>query len=342
MAHEIESTDNLLSVRKMPWHGLGVVLDDYPTREEAQKIAHPWEPVEQPLFRRVLKIDDGGEPIDGFEEVEGSKVIERSDNSDVIGVTSDTLGLITNNEMWDVAEAVGEMGTDVMIETAGSMRGGSSVWILLRMAEPFRVKGDDLGDTLSLFSLQNSHDGSGSFRGQAHNTRIVCANTSRMADMQAKRTGHEFRFRHSTKVGERIEEAKAAVAMWRTEVDVWQNTMEQLLKVDVTEEQVIEFVERFQPMPPEHLTTDRVRNNVLKARGELRYVIEGRGGTMAEGVGHTAYGLLQGSVEWSQHYRTSRGKDNRARMENHFRRAVLTDDGLQRSTFQLVREVAGV
>src|SRR3546814_7667054 len=42
--HEITSTDNMFSVREMPWHGLGKVLSEYPTREEAKSIAHPWEP----------------------------------------------------------------------------------------------------------------------------------------------------------------------------------------------------------------------------------------------------------------------------------------------------------
>src|SRR3546814_11961082 len=39
MAHEITATDNLFSVREMPWHGLGTVLSEYPTRDEAKAIA---------------------------------------------------------------------------------------------------------------------------------------------------------------------------------------------------------------------------------------------------------------------------------------------------------------
>ena len=30
MSHGITTTDHMFSVRTMPWHGLGVVLDEYP------------------------------------------------------------------------------------------------------------------------------------------------------------------------------------------------------------------------------------------------------------------------------------------------------------------------
>ena len=39
MSHNITSTDNLFVVREPAWHGLGTVLDEYPTRAEAQKLA---------------------------------------------------------------------------------------------------------------------------------------------------------------------------------------------------------------------------------------------------------------------------------------------------------------
>jgi hypothetical protein len=30
MSHRLTNNDSMFSVRKMPWHGLGVVLDEYP------------------------------------------------------------------------------------------------------------------------------------------------------------------------------------------------------------------------------------------------------------------------------------------------------------------------
>ena len=39
MSHEITETDGFFAVRRPGWHGLGVTLEDYPTRAEAQAIA---------------------------------------------------------------------------------------------------------------------------------------------------------------------------------------------------------------------------------------------------------------------------------------------------------------
>ena len=30
MSHELTSTDSMMSVRRLPWHGLGAVLDERP------------------------------------------------------------------------------------------------------------------------------------------------------------------------------------------------------------------------------------------------------------------------------------------------------------------------
>lgn len=339
MGHNLTATDEMFSVREMPWHGLGHVLDEHPTREEAQRLVHPWEPIEVPVFKRVPTFDADGQPTIEYVEVEGSKGIERSDNGDTLGVVNESFGLVTNNEMWDVIEAVGNIGSDIVIETGGSLEGGRKVWALLRLAEPFQIKGDPNGATLAFLAFQNAHNASGSFRAQAINTRIVCANTSAAADAEAKRNGYEFHFKHSKRVSDRIEDAKAAVAMWREGVTVWQNAMETLAQVRVTPAQSTLFVEKFQPMPPNHLITDRVRGNVEKARGELRAILDG---PTSEGIKGTAYGLYMAGIEWTQHYRTVKGKDERSRMESYFKRHIMSDNGLRQSILTLAQEVAAV
>ena len=341
MGHGITTTDNMFSVREMPWHNLVEPLPDYPTREEAQQIAHPWEPIEVPVYRAVPQIIDG-EPVTTYEQIPGSKGIERSDNGDHLGVVNETLGIVTNNDLWDVAEAVahadgGGAQGPVQYETAGSLDGGRKVWALLRFTEPLQISGDPHGATIPFFALQNSHDGTGSFRGQAINTRIVCANTSSAADTEAKRSGYEFTFRHSRNVRQRVEEAKAAVSLWREQVTMWQTAMEHLLTVHVSNAQLHRFVEEFHPMPAQSQISDRVRGNVEKARGELTSILDGA--TCAD-VRNTAYGLTQAGIEWSQHYRSTKGKDDRTRMESHFKRAMLTTNRLGHDTMALALEVA--
>src|SRR5699024_236789 len=111
---------------------------------------------------------------------------------------------------------------DVMVESGGSLKGGRLVWLLLRLKDPLVIEGDPRGATMAYYALQNSHDVSGAFRGQATSTRIVCANTSQMADMDARARGTECVFRHTRNVADRIEQARTALAGWRNALDDWQ------------------------------------------------------------------------------------------------------------------------
>ena len=315
MSHEITRSDGMFTVRQAAWHGLGTVFEDYPSREVAQAEAHPWEPVAEPLYRKAISIEDDGMLFEKFEEAPGFVANVRSDNADLLGIVSDSYTAVTNTELWDVAEALEGSGVDVMFETGGSLRGGSQVWVLLRLQEPLIVKGDMRGETIPYYALQNSHDGSGAFRGQATMTRIVCANTARVADLDAKARGTEFTFRHTKNVGDRIEQARIALSGWRQSLDDWQVQAEFLIEQKTEPLIAGRFLDRFIPMPNEALITERVRNNVIRDRAKW---LEAYNGVTGEGLKDTAYGLVQASVEFLEWGRRAHNAESR------FKRSFLT------------------
>lgn len=345
MGHGLTETDQMFSVRQPAWHRLGVVLGDYPTRAEAQQLAHPWEPITEPLYRRVL--GPGDSPV--FTEVPEQVAVVRSDTRDVLGTVAPTFELITNSEMYDIAEAIeraaadgdtsGEDPGQVKFETAGSLHGGRQVWLLLRLAEPLVVPGDEGTVTIPYYALQNGHTGTSAFRGQAVATRIVCANTSQLADWEAKDRGTEFTFKHTRNVRARVEEARAALQSWRTDLQEWLRLVRLLTLVPVTEAQQEEFVETFVPMPPPGTVSQRVVTNVQKAQGEVLTILRGR---TTAAVAPTAYGLIQAAVEYQCHYRGTRGDSDRARDEARFRRSYLTTSSVTRDAVTLALRAAGV
>lgn len=327
--HNVTERDGVFTVRGPAWWDTDGShdLDEYPTREEAQAIAHPWEPVSEPIFRRVLNSD----LTSGFEEVPGQVLNVRSDDGHPLGVVSDTFVPVNNSEMYDIAEVIqGEAG-DVKFETGGSLGGGKKVWLLLRLNEPLTVVGDPNGASIPYFGLQNSHDGSGSFRGQGLVTRIVCDNTAQMADMEAKKNSTEFTFRHSKNVKARVEEAKEALAGWREGIEKWKRLSEHLVTLEVTPEQRELFIREFVPMPvSETLVSDRVVTNIEAARQSMRDILAG---PTTEGISNTAYGLVQASVEYGQHVRKAQSRESR------FRRAYLDRDRLTADAVELAQEV---
>lgn len=331
MAHEITATDNLFSVREMPWHHLGEVLEDYPTRAEAQPLVHGWEPVTTPLYRAVPKITESGDLETGYEEVTGHVAQERSDNGALLGVTTKTFTPVTNNELWDVAEAIQGGGVDVLYETGGSIRGGAQVWLMLRLTDPIEIKGDPNGATLPFYLLQNGHDGGTAFRGSATHVRVVCANTLRGADMDAQARGTEFTFRHSSGITERVEEAREALAGWRESIEEYRRLADLMLTEKVSARGEREFLERFIPAPLDTMTSDRVKANIEQARDEWRKVYQS---VTCEGITGTAWGLLQASSEWSEHIRRANSRESR------FRRAVLDNNRIVSDAKELALEAA--
>lgn len=314
MSHGITETDNVVSVREQMWHGLGQILEDYPTREDAQKLVHDWEPIPETLYRKKITVDDSGEIVETMVEVPEAVANVRSDTDDVLGVVGDTYETVKNNDLWDIAEAIQGDDAEVLYETAGSLFGGKKVWILLRLAEPLTIQGDPNGTVLPYYALQNAHDGSGSCRGQSLSTRIVCANTSHFADMEAKMHGTEFTFRHTKNVKDRVEEAKKALEGWRGSITEWNRLQEQLIDMPVTPKQRELFLTRFIPAPPPHIASDRVMNNVEEARELIREILRSE---TCQGVDGTVYGLVQASVEYLNHHRKART------LETRFKRTYL-------------------
>lgn len=338
MGHGITAHDNVFSVRKPMWHGLGTVLEGYPTVEEARELVHPWEPITETLYRRSYAMDEQGNPSEYMEAVEGWQANVRSDNSNLLGITRDTYEPVKNEVMYEIASALeGEGQGQVMLETGGSLNGGAKVWLLMRFYEPITVnagaRAKDPTATIPYFSLQNAHDGSASFRGQATMTRIVCQNTAHMADMDARARGTEFTFRHSKNVHDRIEEARKALMGWRESVHEYQRFSEHLLGVKVTADQVNEYVERFFPIPAGQVISNRVSQNIEDAR--YTWLEMYRDSETNEGIEGTAYGILHASVEYLNHARRSHTQETR------FRRTFLDRDKMTQQATKLMLEVTG-
>ena len=72
------------------------------------------------------------------------------------------------------------------------------------------------------------------------------------------------------------------------------------------------FITEFVPMEPG--ITDRAAKNVEAARATVRGILEGR---TSEGIGESAFGLVQAGVESCDHYRRARDP------ESLFRRSIM-------------------
>jgi phage/plasmid-like protein (TIGR03299 family) len=332
MGHGVTATDKIMSVRETVWHGFADVLPDYISRAEAQALTMSWEPITSPIFGEEPIITPEGDLGVEYQPLAGYRAVRRSDNAQLLGVVSDTYTPVSNQALWDIAEAVeGLDPASVQYETAGSLRGGKSVWVAIRLREPLFVDGDPNGTAVPFYIFQNTHDGSGALQGKASIIRPVCQNTWTASDLDAKMRGTAFTFRHTAKITDRIEQAKTALAGWRQSVADFQQWSLDMVGLEVSKAGVEEFLERFIPAPPAGLASERVMANVLTARGQVRDILDG---PTCEGISGTAWGLFQAATEYGQWVRPARTP------ETAFKRSVLTSSDVTMSAARMAREAA--
>src|SRR5690242_3501553 len=267
------NVESMFSVRQMPWHLEGEILDDYPgTWAEARVLAGlDWDPVPANVYA-ATGIGPDGTPH--YEPIEGWKSISRSDTRAVLSLNKDTYTVIDHGEMGEIVEAVLAQ-PNVQWETAGVLDGGRSVWCLALLDEPITFPGDT-GPTLPYLAITNRHDGTAACALRATAVRIVCANTFRAAELEGERTGTTFSFVHKSGWRNRIEEARTAVTGARAEMARYAELANELLAIPVSPAQRELFITEFIPKPPEGLITDRVARNVDEARAALRMIFESK------------------------------------------------------------------
>jgi phage/plasmid-like protein (TIGR03299 family) len=321
------NVESMFSVRQMPWHREGTILDDYPGDwDQARKLAGlDWDPITTEVYA-LTDLNADGSPH--YEPIDGWQCIARSDNGAVLSLNRDSYTLINHTEMGEIVEAVLAQ-PNVKWETAGVLDSGRAVWCLALLDEPIALPGDTSA-TLPYLAITNRHDGTGSCALRATAVRIVCANTFRAAELEGERTGTTFSFIHKASWRNRIEEARQAVTGARTEMRRYTELAQQLLGIPITPKQRELFITEFIPMPPQGLITDRVARNVDEARDALRLLFQS---TTNEQIAGTAYGLVQAAGEYLDHVRTARS------WETRLNRTLMRPEPLKHRALALVREI---
>lgn len=180
--------ENGFFVGEPAWHGLGEVIKEAPTSEEAIKVAGlDWDVIPKPIY------DEFGREIPGY------KVNQRSSDGKNLGIVTNRYKVVQNREAFAFTDAL--LGEGVRYETAGSLASGKRVWMLARLEDRLMCE-EDMSNWL-LFS--NSHDGTGAVRVACVNVRVVCQNTLNLALRSAKR---HWSCAHKGDIQGKLEEAR--------------------------------------------------------------------------------------------------------------------------------------
>lgn len=332
--------DTGFSVRQPMWHGQGAVLDDYPTdwADARIKAGLTWEPQAVALPELVDPFNlpeadaETGEMLARVRIDQSQKRIVRDDTNASLGIVGSDFTLVSHAAMGEIMESIlGQSG--VKFETAGACKGGAQVWALAYLDEPYTVAGDDT-ETLPFLALLNSHDGTGACKIVPTQVRVVCWNTYQAASMQGERTGQQFTFRHSKNVMERIEQAKQALAGVRLEAAEWSELAAELFGMPANDVVFRHFLSEFIPEPPADVVSDRVRNNIDKARSIFKSIYLDSPTT--ESHRGTALGLVDAATEYLDHVRGYRNSDT------YLGRTMLRSEPLKAKAMAIARRLCSV
>ncbi len=287
MAHLVES---MMYVGKEPWHGLGRSIPEgkrLSIREAIVAAGLDWE-VE---LRHLYTEDCRGRKV-GI--VSQSAVCRKKDDS-VLGIVGCDYVPLQNSEAFAWFQPFLDTG-DVTIETAGSLKGGSLVWVLARIrAGEMHVTGSD--EIAHYVLLSNSHDGSLAVRVGFTPVRVVCNNTLCLAhESEASKL---LRVKHTVRLLENLEAIREIMDLAHREFYATVEQYRALIDKEIDRDDLERYVRVVFALP------DTGGKELIP---NIAHLLEhGRGSKLA---GNTYWGAYNAVTEYLSYFR-GRTQDNR-------------------------------
>lgn len=298
MAHEIEINDKGV-VNGETWHGL----------EQYAQLDHA------PSYDEVKSTMDYEVQLQGVQLLDGTPVpnmfaFQRQDDKTVLNVGCVTADykIVQHKDLVEMVEnSIMIPNPGVMAyDSAGTLNGGRKAFVNMKALQ-FQVNGD-ASQTLTHLMVSNCH-GRQAATVCAHSTRVVCANTFRMAELQGVANNTFKRFRHIGGVNEKIMATTIELGELITGIKFHHEVLNKMAEMELTDSEVSNIIKA---IFPDYDETDKKESwkNVLVSRKELIELRRGElwetykardNGTMTERCGNSRYGFWQACTRMADH-----------------------------------------
>ena len=241
MAHNINFNEqtgkhSFFSVKEKAWHGLGQIVQDYPTSTEALKFAGlDYEVTKEDIYTTSYNCD--GQPMDFIKRIKTHFVTMRKDTGDVLGVVGKDYEIVQNRDAFIFFDSI-VSGDGIQYETAGALGKGERIFITAKLPDYIKVGNDDLIEQY-LF-LTTSHDGFGSITAAFTPIRIVCNNTLNAA---FRNCSNAIKIRHTANAKERLEQAHKVMGITYKLSEYLETAFNQWSKVRITDKQIMKLIQ---------------------------------------------------------------------------------------------------
>ena len=279
------NVETMFSVREKPWHGLGTIVAEAPTSADALRLAGlDWTIESKPVF------DGEGNAIKGY------FANTRSSDNSVLGIVGSRYKIVQNADAFEFTDNL--VGEGITYETAGSLRGGKTIWLLGKMPERF-IAGDKFEPYICFC---NTHDGTGAVRVCMTPVRVVCNNTLNMALAGATRSWSAI---HSSNIGMRLAEARQTLELADRYLIRLDEEADRLANEDMSEGEMRDVLQKMFPVAED--ATDRQIATAEKAQDEIMIC------TLRPDLAaflNTKWGFLNAVSDWVGHSEPVRRTQN--------------------------------
>ncbi len=277
MSAEVET---MFSVREVPWHGLGTIVQEQLTSADAIKAAGlDWRVDSRPIYTDI----PGGAKM----EIPGQRANVRDIDNKVLGMVSDRYKIVQNSEAFDFTDSL--IGEGCRYETAGALFGGKKIWLLASLPEQ-KILDDEV---IPYVCFTNAHDGFGAIQAIMTPVRVVCNNTLNLALSSARR---KWSTKHVGDLSSKLAEAQHTLELANDYMTSLAAEGERLANIRVTDEKVQEILDELFPVNDDD--TDRKKRNVAELKDRFMVCMFAPDILKFKG---TAWGVVQAASDFATH-----------------------------------------
>lgn len=306
--HQITRSDRLGTRLQRGWHGLGEVIDDGISGEEAVRRYLPWS-VER--VQSFVTIDGKQVPLPVWANI-------RSDTRDILGVVGPEYKTVQNIDLGKFADAMVGADTAVTMETCGSLLSGRKVFLLVRVPKEIRVGKTGADLSIPYLLLANGHDGSMAMTVLWTIERVVCNNTYTRALGAVKGSlaeGTAFRIKHVGDVAGQLDEARRVLGIAASGLTQYEEQANALAAFSASTsgiEQYFQsvFAAQFGERPDDDLDGVAWDKRCREVVGEWSALMDSETNRI-DGIGGTMWAALNAVTEWTDKSRSPGIKGDR-------------------------------
>ena len=259
MAHAIDfqrGTAAFVTLKAEAWHGLGVIVENEMSVADALKLGN--------LDFEVAKLPNRHHlPTGEIITSDSSFFTYRTDTNFVLG---DRLGktyeVVQNAEALGVVDSLVSEG-GLVVETAGSLHNGCTVFMCLRLPENIVVGSSD--QVKQYLIIATGHDGNTPILAYFSNVRVVCNNTLQMSFRDATK---KHSIRHTRSASQKLDEALKLMGLVTKNQKVVAEQYNRMAEIQMQQNQFWNYVGNvfFSPAEIKELQTGKDARLVLSTR----------------------------------------------------------------------------